>query len=588
MNNIICEKKIYEICKIIVQEIESARSIDFVHDPLLVMLECFSFNINFKEWEKMEKQRAIKKRLEMKIGKFHELILSNCVGWSKETEFGLDIVNIDKSIFVEIKNKFNTMNSTSQTGVYLKCKNALEKYPNSTIYCCHVINKKIINEPWKRNNEKINNKIRLIDGKSLYTIVSGIDSFFLYILEKYYSYIKNYYKSTMQLNKDIDILTNKAYNMEFIVGNETKENKNPAKSFTSIELFAGCGGLALGLEKAGFENKLLCEIDNDCVKTLLKNRPKWNVINKDITNVNFKEFKYKIAVVSGGFPCQSWSQAGKREGFNDKRGNLFFQFKRAIDEIQPSIFIGENVQGLATHDNGKTIKLIKKHLESIGYIVKEPTILNANNFDVAQKRKRLILLGIRKDLKDWGTKLKYPEELKTKKLVLKDVLGNVPESDGAKYSEEKKNVFKLVPPGGCWVDIPVDIQKKYMKGSFTSGGGKRGILRRISWNEPCLTLLTTPSQKQTERCHPDEERPFTIRESARIQSFPDEWIFEGSTNKIYKQIGNAVPPNLAYHIGKSVFNLLNQIMNENIFDDDFAPLIIEDDSSDYTSDSEAE
>ena len=231
---------------------------------------------------------------------------------------------------------------------------------------------------------------------------------------------------------------------------------------------------------------------------------------------------------------------------------------------------------------------VKKHLESIGYVVKTPIVLNSNDFNVAQKRKRLILLGIRKDLKDWYKYLKYPTKLTSKKLVLKDVLKDVPDSKGAKYSEEKENIFKLVPPGGCWIDIPVDIQKKYMKKSFTSGGGKRGILRRISWDEPCLTLLTTPSQKQTERCHPDEERPFTIREYARIQSFPDEWKFEGSINTIYKQIGNAVPPNLAYHVGKEIFNLLTKMINKKVFIEDYKTKEILDKDSDSSSSEESD
>ena len=602
INNLISEDKIIEVCNSIIDEIESKIKKNFVHDPLLVTIECSFLGIDFKTWEKIEKQRSIKKRLEMKIGNFHELILSNVSGWKKESEFGLDLVNDNKTVFVEIKNKFNTMNSTSQKGVFLKCKNALKKYPNATVYCCHVISKKIMNKEWSIPSEENNPKIRLIDGKTLYTIVSGNDSFFSYIIKKYYHYITNYYKVTIQINKEISELVYKAYNMnlnmeenkvsdqiledkQIVVSSNVEENKN---HIYSVELFAGCGGLALGLEMAGFENKMLCEIDKNCVKTLSKNRPNWDIVNKDITNVNFTHLKYKVAIVSGGFPCQSWSQAGKRKGFNDERGNLFFQFKRAVNEIKPPIFIGENVQGLVTHNGGKTIKLVKKHLEDIGYIVKTPIVLNSNDFNVAQKRKRLILIGIRKDLKDWYNYLKYPSPLKGKKLVLRDVLKDVPESKGAKYSEEKENIFKLVPPGGCWVDIPVDIQKKYMKKSFTSGGGKRGILRRISWDEPCLTLLTSPSQKQTERCHPDEERPFTIREYARIQSFPDEWKFEGSINKIYKQIGNAVPPNLAYHVGKEIFNLLTKMISKKVFIEDYKTKEIFDEESDEDNSSSEE
>lgn len=115
----------------------------------------------------------------------------------------------------------------------------------------------------------------------------------------------------------------------------------------------------------------------------------------------------------------------------------------------------------------------------------------------------------------------------------------------------------MIPPGGYWRKLPLEIQKEYMKGSFHLSGGKTGMARHISWDEPCLTLTCAPAQKQTERCHPDETRPFTVREYARMQTFPDDWISEGSMTSQYKQIGNAVPVNLAEEIGKSLVKTLN-------------------------------
>ena len=124
----------------------------------------------------------------------------------------------------------------------------------------------------------------------------------------------------------------------------------------------------------------------------------------------------------------------------------------------------------------------------------------------------------------------------------------------------------LVPPGGCWINLPEDIAKEYMGKSYYSGGGRRGIARRISWDEPCLTLTCSPAQKQTERCHPDETRPFTTREYARIQSFPDDWKFSGSMSQVYKQIGNAVPVKLGKAVGLSIVDYLNKVENiEKIF-----------------------
>jgi DNA (cytosine-5)-methyltransferase 1 len=136
-------------------------------------------------------------------------------------------------------------------------------------------------------------------------------------------------------------------------------------------------------------------------------------------------------------------------------------------------------------------------------------------------------------------------------------LKNVPDSPGTSYSEKRKKIMELIPPGGCWIDLPIELQKEYMGKSFYSGGGKRGMARRISWDEPCLTLTTSPSQKQTERCHPEETRPFTVREYARIQSFPDDWNFKGGISSQYKQIGNAVAVKVAEAIGKQLISALN-------------------------------
>ena len=132
---------------------------------------------------------------------------------------------------------------------------------------------------------------------------------------------------------------------------------------------------------------------------------------------------------------------------------------------------------------------------------------------------------------------------------------DVPQSEGSKYPEHKKQILDLVPPKGYWRDLPLDIQKEYMGKSFYLGGGKTGMARRIGWDEPSLTLTCSPAQKQTERCHPDETRPFTVREYARIQTFPDDWNFAGSISQQYKQIGNAVPCNLGKELGYSIIKI---------------------------------
>ena len=335
----------------------------------------------------------------------------------------------------------------------------------------------------------------------------------------------------------------------------------PNDNYTVLELFAGAGGLAVGMEKAGLKCVALNEIDKWACETLRKNRPNWNVLEGDIKNFSFKEFENKIDIVTGGFPCQAFSYAGKKLGLADARGTLFYEFARAVKEVNPPICIGENVKGLLSHDNGKTLQGMISILDEIGYNVVPVEVLKAINYKVPQKRERLILVGIRKDI---DVKYEYPKPFK-KIYNLKDALKkgelfdcDVPNSLGAKYPQSKIEVLDLVPPKGYWRDLPLEIQKKFLGGSFHLGGGKTGIARRIGWDEPCLTLTCSPAQKQTERCHPDETRPFTVREYARIQTFPDDWQFAGSIAQQYKQIGNAVPVNLGKELGYSIVKFLNQ------------------------------
>ena len=222
------------------------------------------------------------------------------------------------------------------------------------------------------------------------------------------------------------------------------------------------------------------------------------------------------------------------------------------------MFLAENVKGLVSHDKGKTLKVMIDVYEKLGYSVSYK-VLNALNYGVAQKRERIVIVGIRKDLKEkYNLEYKFPKEF-NKTYTLKDILQNVPSSECPSYSEAKRKVLSLVPPGGCWRDLPDDIAKEYMGASYYLGGGKTGMARRLSWDEPGLTVLCSPSQKQTERCHPDEVRPFSVRENARIQSFPDEWEFVGAVSSKYKQIGNAVPVKFAKAIGLSIIDTLNQI-----------------------------
>lgn len=370
------------------------------------------------------------------------------------------------------------------------------------------------------------------------------------------------------LNADWLVKDNKqnCNNLRVLVNNSSKDtqfvyNKENKKKYTNIELFAGAGGLALGLEQAGFDNLLSNDFDKDACETLKINRPNWNVYCEPIeklANRNLLELLNlkcgELDLLSGGYPCQSFSYAGKRLGLNDIRGTMFYYYAKVLEQLKPKMFLAENVKGLVSHDGGKTLATMIGVFEEIGYKV-QYKVLNAWDYGVAEKRERIVIVGVRNDI---DVEFEYPKPHDYKP-VLRDVLQNVPKSEGASYPKSKKEVFDLVPPGGCWRNLPDDIARAYMKGSYGLGGGKTGMARRISWNEPCLTILCSPCMKQTDRCHPDETRPFTVRESARIQSFPDEWEFCGSMINKYKQIGNAVPVNFAKEIGVAIVKTLKEI-----------------------------
>jgi DNA (cytosine-5)-methyltransferase 1 len=326
-----------------------------------------------------------------------------------------------------------------------------------------------------------------------------------------------------------------------------------------IDLFAGAGGTALGLSNAGFHHVLLSEYDGTACETLRRNEPSWNVVEGDVAQIDFTEFYGKVDVVEGGFPCQAFSFAGKKRGFDDARGTLFYEFARCVKEVMPKIAIGENVRGLLSHDKGRTLKSMVQILQSIrstdgiGYKVAFK-LLSSQFFDVPQKRERLIIIAVREDVFDGG--ILFPKELPYVRTV-REAIGDKPVSEGQSYPQKKAAVMSLVPEGGDWRDLPLVIQKEYLGASFYLGGGKTGMARRLAWDEPSLTLTCAPAQKQTERCHPEETRPLNVREYARIQTFPDSWAFAGSPTQQYKQIGNAVPVNLAYFIGRAAFSMIS-------------------------------
>lgn len=327
------------------------------------------------------------------------------------------------------------------------------------------------------------------------------------------------------------------------------------RQFTFIELCAGAGGLSCGLIKAGFTPLLLNDNDKDCCLTLQENHPNINIQHKSMYDLDLTEYIGITDLLTGGIPCQSFSQAGLRNGLNDPRGQLIYKFADYVNLLKPKIFMIENVKGLVTHNNGDTLNEMIHILNSSNMYNIKYKVLNASNYNVPQKRERVFIVGI---LKRYNKIFEFPES-DSNIVTVGEALTNVPNSVGAKYPEYKKELFKKIPQGGCWTSLTIEEQKEYLGNSYYSDGGKRGILARLSNDKPALTLLCTPSQKQTERCHPTEERPLTVREYARIQTFDDNYEFIGSMSSQYKQIGNAVPVELAKKIGLKLIETLRNL-----------------------------
>jgi len=359
---------------------------------------------------------------------------------------------------------------------------------------------------------------------------------------------------------ELKLIKDKIYSKNNINNYKILRNIDKAP-FSVIELFAGAGGTALGFENAGLNHILLNELNIDCVNTLKNNFKNVNIISGDIKSIDFKPYKNNVDIVQAGFPCQAFSYAGNRLGFEEARGTLFFEFARCIKETKPKIAVGENVRGLLNHEKGNTLKTMIKIFEQLGYNVKYK-ILRSQYLDVPQKRERLILLAVRNDLK---IPFIFPKE-KNYIITLREALKDCPISEGQLYPKKKYEIMKLIPEGGYWKDLPIKLQKEYMGACYYHTGGRTGMARRLAWDEPSLTLTCAPAQKQTERCHPTETRPLNIREYARIQTFPDNWNFYGSLCSQYRQIGNAVPVNFSYHIGCCLIAMLTGNVDKNSMD----------------------
>ena len=345
-------------------------------------------------------------------------------------------------------------------------------------------------------------------------------------------------------------------------------------------------GLDLGIEKAGFSIKVCVEKDNEAASTIRANTT-IPVIEDDITNVSANQIlttaglsSKDVTMIVGGPPCQAFSTAGRQKGLADFRGNVIIQYLRLVSEIHPKYFILENVRGLlsaklnAVPDNyleyqelesskGSVLHFLINEFKKLGYAISY-ALLNSANYGVPEKRERVILIG------HLGERVPLPPpthsqtgSFGTKKwITLREAIGDLENVPSLKYiplRDKSIPYLLLLKEGENWRNLPEEIAKKAMGKAYFLGGGKTGFLRRLSYDEPSPTLVTSPTMPATLLCHPTQLRPLSIEEYARIQQFPDNWNFIGNITSVYRQIGNAVPVGLGYAVGKQIIRHIKGI-----------------------------
>lgn len=321
-----------------------------------------------------------------------------------------------------------------------------------------------------------------------------------------------------------------------------------------ISLFSGCGGLDLGFEKAGFNIVAANEFDKNIWETFKINHPKTHLIEGDIRNIKEDDFPSEVDGIIGGPPCQSWSEAGSLKGIEDDRGKLFYDYIRILKEKKPKFFLAENVSGMLANRHSEAVKNILKMFKKCGYDV-TLTLVNAKDYGVAQDRKRVFYIGFRKDL---NINFKFPKgstENDEDKLTLRDVIWDL--QDSAVPALEKNHH-----------NPECSNNNEYFTGAYSTIFMSRNRVR--SWDEQAFTVQASGRQCQLHPQAPkmikvdkndcrfvkgkeDLYRRMTVREVARIQGFPDTFIFiYKDVDYGYKMIGNAVPVNLAYEVAIAI------------------------------------
>ena len=366
---------------------------------------------------------------------------------------------------------------------------------------------------------------------------------------------------------------------------KVKTQKQPI----ALSFFSGAMGLDMGIEKAGFDIRLACEVDKFCRQTIALNKPEVALLS-DVNQYSAQDIRReaglaasdKIDLIVGGPPCQAFSTAGKRKGFNDDRGNVFLKYLELCFELKPKFFVIENVRGLLScpmdhrpHNQrregfpdlsedelkGGALNFVLNRLENSGYGYSF-NLYNSANFGTPQIRERVIIICSRDGEKPPFLTPTHSENesfglppWQTLKSCIKDIKTH----NHLNFPEKRLKYYRLLKSGENWKCLPEKLQREAMGKSYYSGGGKTGFLRRLAWDKPSPTLVTHPAMPATDLAHPTKDRPISIQEYKRIQEIPDGWQLAGPLIQQYKQVGNAVPLGVGYAVGKLVMNLINGV-----------------------------
>jgi DNA (cytosine-5)-methyltransferase 1 len=372
---------------------------------------------------------------------------------------------------------------------------------------------------------------------------------------------------------------------------EDRDRANlPLPKIKALSFFSGAMGLDLGLEKVGINVLLACEVDKICRRTIVANKPDiallgdvWKYSASDIRAAAGLSDKDDIDVIVGGPPCQAFSTAGARRGFNDDRGNALLRYVDLILELQPKYAVIENVRGLlsaplqhtphAERDAdwtpspdelpGGALFHVINLLRAGGYGISF-NLYNAANFGVPQSRERVIIICSRSGEKVPHLKPTHSQSGSfglPKWASLKEAFSGIESlpCDHEDFPEERLRFYRMLGPGQYWKHLPIELHREALGGSLDSGGGKTGFFRRLDWEKPSCTLVTSPTMPATDICHPIEDRPISVQEYMRIQQFPDDWVICGSIKDRYKQIGNAVPVGLGAAVGRAILSHMSGI-----------------------------